>query len=71
LIAREEYQLMPGQTQPFERQLQPETRYVGVVAAFRDLERAQWRAAVAITPNQTTPLVVRLEDKRVTVTPKE
>jgi type VI secretion system protein VasD len=71
LIAREEYQLMPGQKQPIERQLQPETRYVGVVAAFRDLERAQWRSALAIPPNQTTALVIQLEDTRVSVTARQ
>jgi type VI secretion system protein VasD len=71
LIAREEFQLMPEQKQRFERQLQPETNYIGVVAAFRELERAQWRAAVPVPPNQTTALIVRLQDNHVSISSPE
>jgi type VI secretion system protein VasD len=66
-VAREEYQLKPGDRQVFQRQLQPDTRYLGVVAAYRDLERSQWRAALPVPPHQTTPLTVRLDAKGVTM----
>jgi type VI secretion system protein VasD len=68
LVAREEFQLAPGQQQKFERKLDPETRYIGAVAAFRDLERAQWRASMAVVPNRTTPIEIRLDESKVTIT---
>jgi type VI secretion system protein VasD len=70
LVAREEFQLMPGARRSFEREVQADTRYLGVVAAFRDLERAQWRATIEVKPHQTTPLSIRLDKSTVTmVTP--
>src|ERR1700680_2089380 len=42
LVAREEFNLRPGEKRPLARTLQLDTRYIGVVAAFRDLERSQW-----------------------------
>src|SRR5262249_18119678 len=43
LVAREEYQLRPAETLPYQRQLQPDTQFIGVAAAFRDLENSRWR----------------------------
>ena len=48
MIGRDEFQLRPGEQKKFERTLQPDTRYVGVIAAFRDLERANWRGTASI-----------------------
>lgn len=65
LVAREEFQLAPGAVRQFERTLPADTRYLGVVAAYRDLERSVWRAAVPVTPNQTVSLAITLEAKKV------
>jgi len=50
LVAREEVLLKPGDKQSLERQWQPDTKYIGVLAAFRNLDKAQWRSTVAIAP---------------------
>lgn len=71
LLDKEEFQLMPGENRSFEKQLSPETRYLGVVAAFRDLERAQWRTAVSIVPNQVSTIQIKLERNSVTIHNKE
>lgn len=59
LASREELQLRPGETLKLApRELKADVRAVGVFAAFRDLERAQWRAVVALPaapPPTTTP----------------
>jgi len=65
VLAREEFQLMPGDKRQFQRPTQADTRFVAVVAAFRDLERAQWRAASAVPLNQTTPIVIKLDGSKV------
>jgi type VI secretion system protein VasD len=61
LQAREEIQLAPGETRSFERELQAETRYVAVIAAFRDIENADWRSSIEVELNDTTPVIVKLE----------
>ncbi len=43
-VSREEYVLTPGQTRDLEIPLNAQTRYLGVIAAYRDIRAAQWRA---------------------------
>jgi type VI secretion system protein VasD len=70
LVSREEFQLRPGDRQPLQRQLQADTRYIGVVAAYRELERTRWRASMPVPPNQTTSIVVQLDSDGVTLRPE-
>jgi type VI secretion system protein VasD len=70
LLARDELSLVPGGKQALARELKPETRYVGVVAGYRDLERSTWRAAVPVPPKKTTSLIVRLESRKVSIVAK-
>lgn len=67
LINREEYVLSPGERKPFNRQIQADTRYIGVIAAFRDLQRASWRGSLSIVANKTTNIAVVVEGLRVIV----
>jgi len=57
LVAREELQLRPGESRTLSsRELKPEVRALGVFAAFRDLERSQWRTVIALPePPAPTP----------------
>lgn len=52
LLAKEEFVLNPGETRTFAKTLAPDTRFLGVVAAYRDLEHAKWRSVAAVQPNQ-------------------
>ena len=67
-MAREELQLQPKENRKIERKLPAESRYIGVVASFRDLERATWRAAVAIPPEKVTNLTIRFDARSVGIT---
>lgn len=48
LIARHEHRLAPGGTAAATLVLRPQTRYLGVVAAFRDYRNSSWRAVVPV-----------------------
>jgi type VI secretion system protein VasD len=67
LVGREEFQLDPGERRPYQRQLQPDTRFIGVAAAFRDLERARWRQASPVPARRTVDISLGLEARAVTV----
>jgi type VI secretion system protein VasD len=67
LVGREEYDLRPAETRPYQRQLQPDTRFIGVVAAFRDLEKSSWRASVAVPQKSSATLTIGIDAKAVTV----
>ncbi|MDQ6638807.1 MAG: type VI secretion system lipoprotein TssJ [Pseudomonadota bacterium] len=59
LLAKEEFVLSPGETKTFAKTLAPDTRFLGVVAAYRDVEHAKWRSVVAIQPGQAQKVTVR------------
>lgn len=57
-IAKDEIVLAPGETKPYTKVLSPDTRFVGVVAAYRDIEHARWRALVPIKTGQQHALTI-------------
>jgi type VI secretion system protein VasD len=67
-VAREEFTLQPGQTVPYNKTLAPETRFIGVVGAYRDLERANWRAVAAVQPNKPQKVKISAGELAVSVT---
>src|ERR1700733_12406470 len=44
LVSREEYVLAPGENRKLDLPLNGDTRFIGVVAAYRDIRVARWRA---------------------------
>lgn len=67
LVSREELMLQPGESRPLNKALAPDTRFLGIVAVYRDLERATWRTTVAIKPGTQHKLDIRAERLAVTV----
>ncbi|WP_374568573.1 type VI secretion system lipoprotein TssJ [Ideonella sp.] len=68
LVAREEMTLAPGESKPWAKMLSPDTKFIGVVAAYRDLEHARWRAIAAVEPGKAQKVVIRADALAVTVT---
>jgi type VI secretion system protein VasD len=58
---REEFILHPGETKPWEKTLGAEVRYIGVLGAFRDIDRARWKTVVALKPNTRNVITIRAE----------
>jgi type VI secretion system protein VasD len=48
LVSSTEIMVRPGESKRFDQEIDPQTRFVGVVAGFRDIENAQWRAVVPV-----------------------
>ena len=59
LVAREEYVLAPGETKAFVKTLSPDTQFLGIVAAFRDLDQSKWRSVVAVDPKKSQQVVIK------------
>lgn len=70
LVAREEFQLAPGAQKKFDRNTQPDTKLIGVVAAYRDLERSNWRGTYTVVPNKTQALVIKLDARALAISGK-
>src|SRR5215475_3374140 len=67
LLGRDEVVIPPGGTQQVQKELKPGATAIGVVAAFRDIQKANWRGSVAPPPNKTTPVTVTVQGLNVTV----
>jgi type VI secretion system protein VasD len=57
LISREEYVLEPGEVRKLELAVNAEARFLGAIAAFRDIRSAQWRAVTRAPDKKLTDLL--------------
>ena len=64
LVMRDERTLFPGQQMNLNLALSPDTRFLGVVAAYRDIRVSRWRAEVGV-PEKS--LLKMLAKRRVSV----
>jgi len=65
LLSKEEVMLQPDSGQRLSLPVPPATTYLGVVAAFREIDQAQWRDLVPITPNHANQISVVIESNAV------
>jgi type VI secretion system protein VasD len=70
LVGREEFELNPSETRPYQRQLQPDSKFIGVAAAFRDLEKSRWRQTVPVPPKGSATITIAIEARAVSVNVK-
>lgn len=61
MVGREEFVLRPGETRPLNKPLSPDTKFIGVMAAFRELERARWRAVVPVVAGKKNVVAINLD----------
>ena len=61
LVASEELELRPGETIELKLSMEEGSRYVGVLAAYRDLPETRWRYTVQITPVEVTEADLTLD----------
>jgi len=65
LVAHEEWVLKPGQVLKLDPREVDGVKALGVFAAFREVDRAAWRATVPVVNGRTNEVAVRLEGNRV------
>jgi type VI secretion system protein VasD len=64
LVSKEEIVLQPGEKRPMTKTLAVGVRFVGVLAAYRDVDRAQWRSVVPVQPGKQR-LLIRADERAV------
>jgi type VI secretion system protein VasD len=67
VVTQEEFVLRPGDIQAHNREIPPQVRLLGVVAAFRDLEHGLWRLSVPITAGRRNFLLIVLDRDTIRV----
>lgn len=69
LLGREDYLLQPGERRPLQRKLRAETRFIGALAAFRDIEHARWRALLPVPTARSFQSTIRVAELSLTMGP--
>jgi type VI secretion system protein VasD len=67
MVAKREIEIKPGERQGFDRNTPVDTHFIGVVAGFRDIDSASWRAHLEITPQQSGLIVVKVTAQTVSI----
>lgn len=67
MLARTQMLLQPGESREWVAEFDKETLYIGVIAAFRDIENAQWRASVALPKKGFISKFFKKNKLRITV----
>ncbi|MES9812847.1 MAG: type VI secretion system lipoprotein TssJ [Candidatus Thiodiazotropha sp.] len=70
MLMRDELHFQPGEVKLLERALQPDTRYVGVIGAYRDIENATWRRSIEINLRDETAFVIEFGKSGITLQKK-
>ncbi len=65
MVASEELELRPGETVELKLSLQEGSRYVGVLAAYRDLPDSRWRYTLQVTPVEITDADLTLDQNGI------
>ena len=67
LIIWEEFEFQPGETIEYNTKFDSDTKYVGVIAAYQDLENAHWRELVTLPDKKKVHLNIKLDSLTLSV----
>ena len=67
LLSREEFELTPGQSREIIHKANEQARFFAVVAAYRNIDQASWRASKALKLNSKNSLIVNINKLSVTI----
>jgi type VI secretion system protein VasD len=69
LIASDELVFIPGEARKVSYKPAPETRFLGIVAGFRQMERAHWRIIKPVDPEKRSLIALEFNDTTILVVP--
>jgi len=61
MVVLEELELRPGEQRKLKLSVQPGSRYVGVLAAYRDLPESNWRTVIVLQEKEHNYSVLTLD----------
>jgi type VI secretion system protein VasD len=67
MLAKTQILLQPGEVREWVAEFEKETRFIGVIAAYRDIEQAQWRASVELPKKGLIGRFFKKNKLRITV----
>jgi type VI secretion system protein VasD len=68
LRGKQEITLAPGETHKIKRTLKADTRHLGILAAYRDIDNAKWRASMPMPEHSKIELTLKLDQLSIKLT---
>lgn len=65
LLDKTELEIQPETKQEFFQNLSFDTKYIGLLAAFRDPEKSQWRQLISIKSDKNIKLKINLQTLKI------
>lgn len=66
-LSQEQIEIRPNQKMVSSLELLPETRYLAVIAAYRDIDKAQWNRVIKLNNRKKLQLVIKLDASNITL----
>ena len=58
LLVKQEMELNPNESRKLEIVLNEKTTHIGLLAAYRDIDKAKWREVIAVNPRKPTGISI-------------
>lgn len=67
LLSREEFEFSPGEGREIIHRAHEQARFFAVVAAYRNIDQARWRASTPLILNSKNSMIVKIGKQNVTI----
>ena len=67
LIATREYELTPGKSEIYDRDISGDALYLGVIAGFRNIKSAKWRDSIQLNKGKKNSFIINLTSLSVRI----
>lgn len=67
LLSRKEFELIPGEAREIIHNADEQSRFFAVVAAYRNIDQASWRASQVLKLNSKNSLIVKFDKQNVSI----
>ncbi len=71
LLGKDQFVFKPGDELDHKMQLESNTKFIGILAAYRDIENARWRAVIKVDPKQDKKFLIALDRLSIFTEEKE
>lgn len=69
MISKREVEIKPSQTYKFQDTLEKNTKFLGVIAAYRNINQAHWRKVIPINVNENSEFTFKFDSKKIIFIP--
>ncbi len=63
IIDKQTVEIRPGQKQTITESLAQNTHYIGIIAAYRNIDQAAWRKVIKVKPKENATIKLDLESQ--------